>query len=1706
MRIFPAFLIFSLSILTLTIGQAQTTTNDWHQWRGPENNGVSSTATPPLEWSESSNLRWKAEIEGKGTGTPIVVGDKVFITTAINTGEVDPSLPKPEDQPERIFGIKHPNTSYEMVVLCFDRSSGKMLWRKVAKTVVPHEGHHKDASFASGSTYCDGKRLYCWFGSAGLYAYTLDGEKLWERDLGPAKMGASLGEGSSPVVHDGKLVLVRDHSGQSTIECFDAKTGKTLWKKNRDEGNTWATPAIAEHESTTQVITPGTNAVRSYNLATGELIWKATGLTNNCAPCPIVDATREGGPTVYCMTGYQGHALLAIPITGTGDVTDQIRWEADRGTPYVPSAVLYDGQLYFTQSNQGILTSLEAKDGTEVIARTRVPDLGDIYASPVAADGRVYLVGRKGSSVVIEAGKEFKILASNQLDDNFHASPALAGKQLFLRGMRFLYCLEEGATGKPITKRGTESAPAKSTQPADPKKALGAKLKALVEEGKITGEESIQLYLTAFPEERENVMRWLASLKEGDTNQPASAQTETKPAPKLKPGTPPTTRELLLKIASRELPKDYPGDGHQAFVDRWFASAPSEKSSAVGQLWKAQQRLFPDMENKGGSFIRILDYVRSGGDVTTRPGANSRPAATKPKGQPQQKPVKKAGRTGSVSGQVLDASGKPMGGVMVSAFDDQRKSISVFSQADGRFHIDKTNQAGLKIRARLPGQRDQWIENVKLGDSQVTIKMEPATSSELEEQRPATDAFAQLTFESPRDRLNFKMMCSYCHQIGTVPFRSPEEPVDWETMITRMDGFGGLYKHTQDTIVERLISTYKDDAVDSWSPYVPPAAPTGMVTQAKITSWELGEHYEGSYHDLELGPDDLVYAVNIRINQLAILDPKTGEQRFLKYPKGTGGAHSIEQANDKSLWTTMCGSGHMARYDVNTGEFLHVSSAEAPAKRGSYPHTLRIDPKDPEGLIWYTDAGRNSVFSLHPTTHFVKEYHLLDAGQVKAGGKGESHGITPYGLDYSPVDGMIWYSKLNGNRIGRINPKVPDGDITEWNPPFRGPRRLHVAPDGMVWVPGFGSGVFGKFDPTSEEWTTYPLPDYLNQIPYALNVAPDGMVWICGTGNDTLYRFNPETEYLVEFPLPFRVSYTREIEFDEDGYVWTSTSGPARHMENVCGSIIKLELPDDVEETGGLKLSPIQLSLAEQGILSEAERAQEARVRQAEQAIAKQIASGKYDATPFKAVELALAQQSRETRSPSLSTAFGRLGAGVGGAKLEGVIARIESIKNPRDRDSALNGLAHGLVNKNPEAALKWANQIGDKKFRENVVAKVSQRIKNRPTTPARKPNPGTKAGSMEKQTSVHRLDNSRRSAFDAFVYVNRIPDQPNNGESPEDFAGRIQSRLANQEGRIQIKLPSEMARNAYLGFKHFVNSEAEAWWEASVLSNQERKVKLQKVIQQEIAAGKADHHGDAAGIEKTDIENLLAFLSSLEGVTDEEFRTSIINAEVLDTSKDILSTRLPTAPSINGTVRFEGPAPERQPLPLDAASRQLYKGQPALDENILISPGGGLTNVFVYVTNPPSGDYPSPNEPAIIDQQKSMFVPRVQGLRVGQELVMKNGDPFIHNIRSLSMKNRPFNVATPANSPDRKKVFETAEGPITAKCDFHPWMTAHFWVMDHPFFAVTDRDGRFSLPKLPTGDYTLTAWHEVYGRQETRISIGTGTFKEITLTFRQED
>ena len=529
----------------------------------------------------------------------------------------------------------------------------------------------------------------------------------------------------------------------------------------------------------------------------------------------------------------------------------------------------------------------------------------------------------------------------------------------------------------------------------------------------------------------------------------------------------------------------------------------------------------------------------------------------------------------TISGKVVNSTGIGVEGVMVSAVDDEyRKWISVFTKKDGVFVIDGLRNVDHKVRTRLMGLGDEWKTSVKPGTTNLLIQTHVAIGEELELQRPSSDAFGMLKFDNPRDKMNFKMFCTYCHQVGTLGFRTPEKPVDWQTMIRRMDGFGGLYPHTQETIIQRLRDTYSEEAVKSWPAFDPPAAPTGAAAAAKITMWELDELHQGSFHDLEIGSDGNVYAVNISKHRMIVLDPRTGKTASLNYPQGTYGPHSIETANDGSLWTTMCATGQMVRFDIVTKQFETYSSAEYPKKRGGYPHTLRIDPKDPQGLIWYTDAGSNSCFSLHPITHEVKEYKLLSAGQAVAAGRGESRGITPYGIDYSPVDGTIWYSKLNGNRIGRIDPTAEDGDVTEWNPPFRGPRRLHIAPDGMVWVPGFGSGVFGKFNPDTEQWTVYELPDAENQTPYALNVDKHGIVWVCGTANDTINRFDPKSETLLEYRLPMRVSYTREIEFDDEGNVWTSTSGPARHMERGVGAVIKITLPKELPAGGGVKLEP----------------------------------------------------------------------------------------------------------------------------------------------------------------------------------------------------------------------------------------------------------------------------------------------------------------------------------------------------------------------------------------------------------------------------------------------------------------------------------------------------------------------------------------------------
>jgi outer membrane protein assembly factor BamB len=436
---FPALAALTLLALTSTT-RAEVPANAWPQFRGPLATGVSPDGDPPTEWSDTKNIRWKVALPGVGSSTPVIWGDKVFVLTAIETDRKDPSLPEPEDQPMRAFGIKFPNKIHQFVVMCLDRGTGKTLWQRTATEQVPHEGVHPDNDYASATPVTDGEHLFVPFGSRGVFCYDLDGKEIWKQDFGNFNTRNSFGEGSSPALYGDTLVTVWDHEGQSFIVAQNAKTGEVRWRKDRDEISAWATPIIIERAGKVQVIANATTRVRSYDLNTGEILWECGGQVTNVTPSPVAN-----DKLVFCMSGYRGSALFALPLDQRGDLTDtdKIAWQLGRGTPYIPSPLLYGNRLYFTQSNEGILSCADAETGKILFDRTRLPGIRGLYASPVGAAGRVYITSRQGTTLVIRDSDQFEVLATNVLDDPMDASPAVAGKELFLRGMKYLYCIAE---------------------------------------------------------------------------------------------------------------------------------------------------------------------------------------------------------------------------------------------------------------------------------------------------------------------------------------------------------------------------------------------------------------------------------------------------------------------------------------------------------------------------------------------------------------------------------------------------------------------------------------------------------------------------------------------------------------------------------------------------------------------------------------------------------------------------------------------------------------------------------------------------------------------------------------------------------------------------------------------------------------------------------------------------------------------------------------------------------------------------------------------------------------------------------------------------------------------------------------------------------------------------------------------------------------
>jgi outer membrane protein assembly factor BamB len=413
--------------------------DNWAQWRGPLNTGVAPHAQPPVQWSERKNIRWKIEVPGKGHSTPIVWGERIFLTTAIPYGEaVRARLPDRPGAHDNLTRTYH----HEFVVLAVNRRDGKFLWRQKVTRELPHEAGHVTGSLASASPVTDGERVFAFFGSRGLYCLDINGKLLWKKRLGEMHSKHGHGEGSSPALYGETLIVNWDHEAGSFLVALDKRTGAQRWKKDRDQDTSWASPLVVEHGGKAQVIVAATNSLRAYDLESGAVIWECSGLSSNVVASPVA-----ANGVVFAGSSYDTRALFAVRLEGAhGNITgtDQVIWTRQRGTPYVPSPLLYGDSLYTLQHYQGILSRLDVKSGENQGGPFRLGEISSVYASPVGAAGRVYITSREGVTQVISHGDAVpKTLAVNQLDDSISASPALAGRDLFLRGERYLYCIAE---------------------------------------------------------------------------------------------------------------------------------------------------------------------------------------------------------------------------------------------------------------------------------------------------------------------------------------------------------------------------------------------------------------------------------------------------------------------------------------------------------------------------------------------------------------------------------------------------------------------------------------------------------------------------------------------------------------------------------------------------------------------------------------------------------------------------------------------------------------------------------------------------------------------------------------------------------------------------------------------------------------------------------------------------------------------------------------------------------------------------------------------------------------------------------------------------------------------------------------------------------------------------------------------------------------
>ncbi|MGI8732393.1 MAG: PQQ-binding-like beta-propeller repeat protein [Pyrinomonadaceae bacterium] len=445
----------TLSLVWLCITFSVLQAQNWPQFRGPRAAGVAEGSTAAVTWDgqKAVNLRWKTKIPGLAHSSPVVWGNKVFITTAVTTAVKD----------ETRFGLygdvapvkEDPKHSWKLYAL--DKQTGKVLWERLAYEGVPKVKRHPKSTHADSTPATDGKYLVVLFGSHGLYAYNLNGKLLWKQDLGVLDAGwfydpdYQWEHGSSPVIYRDLVIIQADVQKDSYIAAYNLKNGKLAWKTPRDEISSWGTPTVYEGKARAELIANGSKAIRGYDPATGKELWRLTPNSEVTTPTPIV-----AHDLIFVTSGYRPiQPIYAIKLGATGDITlkdgkdsnEFIAWSKTRGGPYMPTPVVY-GDLLYTCSNQGVLTAYNAKTGERIYQERLGGKGGAFTASPVAADGKLYLSSEDGDVFVVKAGAQYELLATNPVGEVMMATPAISDGLVIVRGVNHVYAFAEPPTVK----------------------------------------------------------------------------------------------------------------------------------------------------------------------------------------------------------------------------------------------------------------------------------------------------------------------------------------------------------------------------------------------------------------------------------------------------------------------------------------------------------------------------------------------------------------------------------------------------------------------------------------------------------------------------------------------------------------------------------------------------------------------------------------------------------------------------------------------------------------------------------------------------------------------------------------------------------------------------------------------------------------------------------------------------------------------------------------------------------------------------------------------------------------------------------------------------------------------------------------------------------------------------------------------------------